>query len=201
MFNDDYRKKAQEDYELKVASDRLDGASKARNDINQYVREHREKYFYNLAFLSAGAIALSVNYLTAKSEMLSWQWVLVVSWVLLLISLSLCLLRNYLYGSFLHYGMQSVWVGAKLEQERKLIPVLEGGQVMHAQTEKEISDEIKIKNNNVKILEDGLGFNKGKEKKFAKIWTSFQLVGQVTFILGLTAMVVFGLLNILLPPK
>ena len=63
------------------------------------------------------------------------------------------------------------------------------------------SDEIKIKNNNVKILEDGLGFNKGKEKKFAKIWTSFQLVGQVTFILGLTAMVVFGLLNILLPPK
>lgn len=200
MFHNDYRKKTQEDYELKVAGERLDGAVRARNDIWQYVREHREKYFYNLAFLSAGAIALSVNYLTAKSEMLSWQWVLVVSWVLLLISLSLCLLRNYFYGSFLHYGGQAIWVGARLEQEKTLVPVLEAGKVMHAQTEKEIEDEVQIKNKNIKILEAGLEFNKDKEKKFTKLVTFFQLVGQATFVLGLSALVTFGLLNILLPP-
>jgi hypothetical protein len=87
-------------------------ASKATDSFNETqlrVLEARIGFFEKLALFDTGTIAATITMAGSLQahEILHWKYVLFLGWILLLLAMGLCLLRNWSAQSHLFYASQA----------------------------------------------------------------------------------------------
>jgi hypothetical protein len=164
----------------------------------------RSQFFEKLALMNGGAIVLSVTfigYFLSDHGTINRRHLLHGAWMLLLLSLLACLLRNFFYQNYVYYSRVSPYVrklGEESDMEAQVAidlstPMLsENDAVMTPKEREEYAAGLKKKAQN-RHTEAATAAAKGKRAE--RIWRPCEPAALVALFLGLVMLVWFAILN------
>lgn len=167
--------------------------------ISKEVRLRLVNFWYNVAIFSGSSIVLSITFLgylkSNPDNIIKQDWILVVAWFLLLICLIAALYRNYKHTAYMHYYALTDYC----EKQKKVV----GTQLNAIKANPELiynkldlGQYIKTQSENLLTYEESVGINKSRKKSAQKYLKSLQFIGHFGFILGLIALVIFAVINL-----
>ncbi|HXA78708.1 MAG TPA: hypothetical protein VNV41_16355 [Candidatus Acidoferrales bacterium] len=179
----------------------------AGDKIDEFQRtsaSERSQSFEKLALLNGGAIVLSVTfigYFLSDHGEIKWRYLLHGAWVLLLLSLLACLMRNFFYQNYVYYSRVSPYVRKLAEQADMEVrvaidpsaPMLsEDDSVMTPKEREEYAAQLRTKAKNRHTEAESAG---KRGRRAERIWRPCEPVALVALFLGLTMLVWFAVLN------
>lgn len=164
----------------------------------------RSQFFEKLSLLNGGAIVLSVTFLgyfLSDHGTIKWRHLLHGAWMLLLLSLLACLLRNFFYQNYVYYARVSPYVrnlGEQADMEARVAvdlntPMLsENDSLMTPKEREEYAAQLKTK---AQLRHGEAAAAVAKGSRAERIWRPCEPVALVALFLGLTMLVWFAVLN------
>ena len=182
-----------------VAQRRIDDAAKSVDAVYQLLQreaaENRrayERFYTNLALFSGGTIALSVTflgYLMSRSDPVSDKWLIVATWVSLLVCLASSLFQSLFHAHYLHYTRLGEYQDKKREQhgieltELPRLPIANPSEL--SAFEENLRQAIKVLKNNKPWFE-----TRQKGWGFLDVWSS--RLARAAFLAGLALLFAFA---------
>lgn len=187
---------------IKAASKASEEQTKITNEMIAYTRQASEKFYYQIATIAGGAIVISLTFMGQLSRavppVLCQSWALKLSWVLLLVSLTGALFRNYYMLRFVHFSVMENWFKVSAySKETILEEILKDPSIVW--NLKNAGEVAVFEEHERKLLKD---FNEGIKShgRRAKISKGFFRTCEWSSIWGLlgglACLIVFGIANL-----
>ncbi|HET6842029.1 MAG TPA: hypothetical protein VFK06_10130 [Candidatus Angelobacter sp.] len=180
-----------QEYAKKVKSQMLQEAADTRKSY--------ETFHTNLALFSSGTLALSMTYLgylKNSGAHVAHIKFLVASWTCLIFTIPLSLFVSFLYSHHLSYGRIQEYqdaVSAQKEAEADAVMIV---PVANMKPEDLPAYRDQLLDQAKKRAEEGVKM-KGKENLYYRLWRVTGFASRTLFVLGLTFLYVFAVLNTL----
>ncbi len=188
-----------------IARQRIEDAKKHADTVHDRLQEEwaenrrsYDKFHNNLALFSGGTVALSVTYLgylKASPDPVSYQWLLVASWVSLLLCLVSSLFQTVLHAHYLHYARLREYSGKRSSQreiEAEELPALKIANFRSAAEYEVYQEELKKLADSHREDSDWAG-RREKFYNFADVWDS--RFARFSFVVGLFFLFLFAVRN------
>lgn len=186
----------------RLAQERLHDAEQAVATVYkrraQEASENRrayERFYTNLALFSGGTVALSITYmgyLQARPEPIAEKWLIVTSWISLLISLVCSLFQTFFYTHYVEYARQrehNQKRQAKIRIESEEQPNLIYAD-LHTQAERE--DYKQQLDKAAAAFSEDIAWAKSRERLYEFLWVWSSRVAQLAFVIGLAFLTSFA---------
>lgn len=188
--------------ELKSAQEHKQNVYNAQVEASKEGRETSKDFYYRLVLLSGGVISLSITFIgylvSLEDYVILYPEVLLFGWLLLLVCIFASMYRNHVYNNFIHWQLGKAYSESGAVSEEMALEYLQGypEQFINIQTKDELNDAVKAGTQRMNVYKGAVSKNEKKERKALKLWVFLQNVAHVSFVLGLTIIVVFAAFNV-----
>jgi|SRR3989344_3197565 len=196
------KSKIELEQELKNAQQHKQNVYNAQVEASKEGRESSKDFYYRLVLLSGGVISLSVTFIgylvSLKDYFILYPEVLLLGWFLLLVCIFASMYRNHVYNNFVHWQLGKAYAESGVGSEEKALEYLQAypEQFINIQTENGLNDAVRAGRQRMSVYKEAATKNKKRENRALKLWVFLQNVAHISFILGLTSIVIFAALNI-----
>lgn len=183
----------------------LDAAYKGLNAVEENLFKEAqedkrafEKFYYNLALLSGGTIALSITYLgylKTLNRPLLHQHFLPAAWIALFVSLLSSLVYNFTNLYYSHHFRQRELFEAKKHKFQTEIDEIPNMQLENIRTAQELASYQEPRRRAVRACEDHAGEHGTKEHRYLAIWRWAGRVAWLGFAGGIGMLLAFAISN------
>jgi hypothetical protein len=186
-------------------TDKSKKAVEATASFNKYLEESRAVYkeaFFQIAVVSAGMLSLSVTYVgyitSISSDPIICKWLLFIGWVGLTIAVLGGLLRNYLHANMGHWQMQVYRIEALRDLDKVILNLVTKmpSQIANITTKFELDEYIETLKSNLRKYEEGIEYNKKKEKLANIFWLTAEKAALLGLGIGVVCIVIFAAINL-----
>jgi hypothetical protein len=189
-----------------VSKQRIDGAvdslsTVAKKRLEEVTDNQRafERFFNNLALLSGGTVALSITYLgflkTLAAQPLHQHW-LVASWVLLVTCVICATFYSFFNTAYTHYGRSREYAQRLKEKNETMADEVPNISIIGIGSKSELDAYIKELRDAATLIGKDVEWAGRREKFCGFLFNACGVLARVSFVLGLTFLLLFATANV-----
>ncbi len=189
--------------ELKNVQERKQNVYNAQVAASKEGRETSKDFYYRLVLLSGGVISLSITFLgyliSVQKYIIVYPEILIIGWASLLICVFASMYRNHIYSNFVHWQLGKMYSESSEAVEKTTLEFLQTypGDFVNLRNDPDaLATAITTSTHNITVYKTAAKKNKKKEKRGLKMWVALQNVAHISFIVGMTLVIVFAAINI-----